>query len=159
MEQLLDIVNFRKQQVQIEWSNSPEARKKELLTKQRNLLEISKKDYLENLDNFIDSQAADIRKSIIRNIDTGKEDIINTIDHDMQELTEVDKFEEYVNDGNMIGTINKLVYDLEDYNNKYMNMRFNNILNIALLRMKDYIGNVTNITDIKELSITFSISP
>lgn len=158
MEQLLDIVNFRKQQVQIEWSNSPEARKKELLTKQRNLLEISKKDYLENLDNFIDSQAADIRKSIIKNIDTGKEDIINTIDHDMQELTEVDKFEEYVNDGNMIGTINKLVYDLEDYNNKYMNMRFNNILKMALLRIKDYIGNVTNITDIKELSITLSIS-
>lgn len=144
LEQLRSIVTFENDKEKKEWDNSIEGVNKRNYEKLIELLNENKEAYEKKLKNYVEAESMDIRKECNQNILTGMDNIQGILKNNLNSITKVEELEKYIIE-TMPGRLYSLISDIEDDSNSQLQIKFDNLISNAVLRIKQYTGSSTNI--------------
>lgn len=143
LEQLKTVVSFENEKDIIEWENSVDGRKSENYSKLRELLLQNKEIYVRKLQNYVEAETSEIRKESKRTFDAGIRNIESSIRDALSEISQIDEFEDYVRNS-LTRNLYQNITALEENSARHMNVKFENMVTNAVLRIKQYTGAEVN---------------
>ena len=145
LEQLKKVVTFENGKEREEWEHSIEGINKKNYEQLIESLKNNRDMYQKKIDDYIEAETSDIRKECNREVTSGLENIENKIKDILSSIIEIDEFEKYVAES-LSSYLYSEISDIEDNSNRQMNLKFENLICNAVLRIKQYTG--TNASDI-----------
>lgn len=139
LEQLRDVITYQNEKEKAVLENSVEGVNKRNYTKLLETLESSQEPNEKKLQNFVISEASIIRRQTVKEISAGIEEIETYLKGIISGHSSIEIFEKYVTD-ELSGGLNYRVSCLEDALNKKLNIRFENVISNAVLRIQQYTG-------------------
>ena len=143
MEQLKELVSFENEKEIASWEASVDGRNS---TNYRRLIESlneNKQSYINKLKYYLESEISQIRKDSERDLKSGLIEIEDSVKSIFADIITINEFENYVKD-NLSGFLYQSVTSLNENITKHINIKFENMVANAVLRIKQYTGAANN---------------
>lgn len=145
LAQLKKVISFENDKEREEWEHSVEGINKKNYEQLIQSLRNNRDIYRKKLDDYIEAETSDIRRECNREVTSGLESIESKIKDVLSFIVGIDEFEKYVAES-LSGYLYSEISDIEDNSNRQLNLKFENLICNAVLRIKQYTG--TNASDI-----------
>ena len=143
LNQLKELVSFENEKEIASWEASAEGRNASNYKRLVESLNENKHAYINKLNDYLESETSDIRKDSKRDLDAGFVEIEDSVKSIFAEISIISEFENYVKD-NLSGYLYQSVTSLDENIEKHMNIKFENMVANAVLRIKQYTGTENN---------------
>lgn len=143
LEQLKELVLFENEKEIASWEASVDGRNS---TNYRRLIESlneNKQSYINKLKDYLESEISEIRKDSKRELDDGLIEIEDSVKSIFADIIVINELENYVK-SNLSGFLYQSVTSLDENIAKHMNIKFENMVANAVLRIKQYTGTANN---------------
>lgn len=153
LEQLKELVSFENEKEIASWKASVDGRNS---TNYRRLIESlneNKQSYISKLKDYLESEVSEIRKDSKRELDEGLIKIEDSVKSIFADIIVINEFENYVK-ADLSGLLYKSVTSLDENIAKHMNIKFENMVANAVLRIKQYTGTESNAVKIENFDAT-----
>lgn len=152
LNQLRNVITFEKEKEHEEWESSSDGIQNRNYKKLYEILNNNHSVYIQKLNDFIESETSDIRKECTREINTGVERIEVKLRDILSPIESIDGFERYVAES-LPNYLFSEISEIEDISNSRLNVRFENLICNAVLRIKQYTGSQAAEINIGELEL------
>ena len=149
---LKDVILVRNEQDMEKWQGTPEARQKEKTKKLIELLQEKKTEYKKNIENFIESESDSLRKQCNGSIEKETENLKDSVYMQIDKIKDPDEFDLYAR-GAVSMELNNGVQVIESSVVNFLNVGFENLLDNALLRIKEYSGQSVENVGLKSFTM------
>ena len=151
---LKDVILVRNEQDMEKWQGTPEARQKEKTKKLIELLQEKKTEYKKNIENFIESESNSLRKQCNGFIEKEMENLKDSVYMQIDKIKDPDNFDRYARGaGGISMELNNGVQVIESSVVNFLNVGFENLLDNALLRIKEYSGQSVENVGLKSFTM------
>ena len=153
LEQLKELVSSENEKEIASWEESVDGRNS---TNYRRLIESlneNKQSYINKLKDYLESEISEIRKDSKRELDDGLIEIEDSVKSIFADIIVINEFENYVK-ANLSGFLYQSVTSLDENIAKHMNIKFENMVANAVLRIKQYTGTENNAVKIENFEAT-----
>lgn len=152
LEQLKELVSFENEKEIASWEASVDGRNS---TNYRRLIESlneNKQSYINKLKDYLESEISEIRKDSKRELNDGLIEIEDRVKSIFAGIIVINEFENYVKD-NLSGFLYQSVTSLDENITKHMNIKFDNMVANAVLRIKQYTGTANNAVKLENFEV------
>lgn len=141
--ELKKLVDFQNETKEKEWLKSSLGVDYQNANRLIEILEKNRSNYQEKLNNYIESETYNIKKENSKDIENGIEEIYRELENNILNIKEIENFKNYIEN-----RVNSDLYmkssNLENGLNKRVNIKFENLLYNAILRIESYTGAEVN---------------
>lgn len=152
LEQLKNVAFFEKEKGEKEWENSVDGINKKNYKNLIDLLQKNKESYLIKINNYVESEIASIKRECNKNLIDGLNNVKKNMEDILNIMDEIEVFETYVNK-----CLSDKMYDeiseVERKCRNQMNIRFENVICNAALRIRQYTGISSINPDIPDFEV------
>ena len=145
LEQLKEIVSFENDKEIIAWETSVDGRNSANYKRLIESLNDNKQSYIKKLSDYLEAETSEIRKENKRGLDEGVLQIEESVKNIFSDISVISEFENYVKE-QLSGFLYQSVTTLDETIAKHMNIKFENMVANAVLRIKQYTGTESNAT-------------
>lgn len=145
LEQLKEIVSFENDKEIIAWETSVDGRNSANYKRLIESLNDNKQSYIKKLSDYLEAETSEIRKENKRGLDEGVLQIEESVKNIFSDISIISEFENYVKE-QLSGFLYQSVTTLDETIAKHMNIKFENMVANAVLRIKQYTGTESNAT-------------
>lgn len=145
LEQLKEIVSFENDKEIITWETSVDGRNSANYKRLIESLNDNKQSYIKKLSDYLEAETSEIRKENKRELDEGVLQIEESVKNIFLDISVISEFENYVKE-QLSGFLYQSVTTLDETIAKHMNIKFENMVANAVLRIKQYTGTESNAT-------------
>lgn len=137
--QLKKVVSFKNEKEIADWERTTEGRNSVNYTKLIDSLMANKDGYIKKLEDYIESETSEIRKENKKKIEIGVQEIEECINNIFSDISVISEFENYMKN-NLSAYLNESLTTLDKAVMKHMNIKFENMVANAVLRIRQYTG-------------------
>lgn len=142
---LKEIVTFENDKEIIAWEMSVNGRNSANYKRLIELLNDNKQSYIKKLSDYLEAETSAIRKETKRELEDGVLKIEESVKIIFSNISVISEFENYVKE-QLSGLLYQSVTTLDETIAKHMNIKFENMVANAVLRIKQYTGTESNVT-------------
>lgn len=153
LEQLKEIVSFENNKEIIAWETSIDGRNSANYKRLIVSLNDNKQSYIKKLSDYLEAETSEIRKENKRELDDGVLKIEESVKDIFSEISVISEFENYVKE-QLSGYLYQSVTTLDETIAKHMNIKFENMVANAVLRIKQYTGTESNAAKFENFEAT-----
>lgn len=153
LEQLRELVSFTNKNEIASWEASADGRNSMNYRRLIESLNENKQSYINKLNDYLEAEISEIRKDSKRDIDDGLIEIEDSVKNIFSDINIIIEFENYVKD-NLSGFLYQSVTSLDENTARHMNIKFENMVANAVLRIKQYTGTESNAVKLKNFETT-----
>lgn len=143
LEQLKELVSFKNEKEMASWEASVDGRNSMNYRRLIESLNENKQSYINKLKDYLESEISETRKDSKKELDDGLIEIEDNVKNILADIIVINEFENYVK-ANLSGFLYQSVTSLEENIAKHMNIKFENMVANAVLRIKQYTGTANN---------------
>lgn len=143
LNQLKEVVSFENEKETAAWGMSTEGRNASNYKKLIETLNDNKQSYIKKLSDYLEAETSEIRKENKRELDEGLLKIEESVKSIFSDISIISEFEKYVKD-QLSGFLYQCVTTLDETVARHMNIKFENMVANAVLRIKQYTGTENN---------------
>ena len=141
LNQLKEIISFENEKETEAWENSVDGRNSSNYKKLIESLNNNKQSYIKKLSDYLEAETSEIRKENKRELDKGLFKIEERVKSIFADIRNISEFEKYVK--NQLSVfLYQSVTTLDETIVKHMNIKFENMVANAVLRIKQYTGSI-----------------
>lgn len=153
LNQLKEIISFENEKETEAWENSVDGRNSSNYKKLIESLNNNKQSYIKKLSDYLEAETSEIRKENKRELDKGLFKIEERVKSIFADIRNISEFEKYVK--NQLSVfLYQSVTTLDETIVKHMNIKFENMVANAVLRIKQYTGTESNAVKITNFEAT-----
>lgn len=139
LNRLKEIVSFENEKEIAVWEASIDGRNSANYKKLIESLNDNKQSYIQKLSDYLDAEISEIRKENKKELDEGLLKIEESVKKIFLDIISISEFEKYVKDW-LSGFLYQRVTALDENIVRHMNLKFENMVTNAVLRIKQYTG-------------------
>lgn len=153
LKQLKEIVSFENAKEVTAWETSIDGRNSLNYKRLIQSLNDNKQSYVKKLKNYIEAETSEIRKENKSKLDEGVREIEKSVKNIFSDIRDISKFENYVKERLSV-YLYQSVTTLDETIVKHMNIKFENMVANAILRIKQYTGIASNTVKLENFEAT-----
>lgn len=144
LEQVKALVSFENEREIASWEESVDGRNSTIYRKHIELLNENKQYEIKKLQNYLESEVSEIRKDSKRELDNGRVEVEKSVKNIFEDIKVINEFDNYIKT-NLSGFLYQRVTSLDENVAKHMNIKFENMVDNAVLRIKQYTGAANHV--------------